>query len=271
MNYLFYLISFFTFQIICEKFEPLKLVLVRNGESEWNKLNLFTGWTDIPLSEKGREESIKSGKLLKEAGFKFDFCYTSVLKRAIQTAFYILDELDQLYIPVYKNFCLNERHYGALQGLNKKEANEKYGADKVKAWRRAYDIPPPKLEENDERNPANQEQYKNTAKSLLPLHESLKKTTYRVIPYFNDIIGYKIKMGKKVLIVSHGDSLRALVKYLDFIPDDEVDNLDIPLGVPLIYELDRKLNPIRHYYLGDQKNINDKINSIKKKDTIKNN
>ena len=246
-------------EIITDEIEPIKLVLIRNGESVWNKLNIFTGWTDVPLSEKGVKEAIQAGKLLKEKGYKFDFCYTSVLKRAIQTTFYVLDELDQLYIPVYKDFCLNERHFGALQGLNKKETIEKYGADKIKEWTRSYEIPPPKLDENDERNPSNQEQYKDASKSLLPLHESLKDTLYRVIPYFNDIIGHRIKMGKKILIVAHENSLKALVKYLDIMSDEEIADLNIPNGVPLVYELDRRLNPIKHYYLGDQKDIKSKI------------
>ena len=243
--------------IICE---PLKLVLIRNGESEWNKLNIFTGWDDVPLSDKGKEQSIQSGKILKQYGFTFDLCYTSVLKRAIKSTFYILNELNQLYIPVYKNFELNERHYGVLQGLNKKETSQKYGEDNVKEWRRSFNVPPPSLEENDERNPVNQEKYKNVHKNLLPLHESLKDTLYRVIPFFNDIIGINIKMGKKVLIISHGDSLRALVKYLDNISDEKVKDLDILPGIPLVYELDRKLNPIKHYYLGNQDDINKKIN-----------
>ena len=257
--------------------EPIKLVLVRHGESEWNKLNLFTGWTDVPLSDKGHEEAIQGGKLLKEGGYKFDICYTSVLKRAIQTAFHVLEEMDLLYIPVYKDFHLNERHYGALQGLNKKETAEKYGSDKVKAWRRSFDIPwrrsfdipPPALEENDERNPANQEQYKNENKKDLPLHESLKDTIARVVPYYNEVIIPTIKSGKKVLIAAHGNSLRALVKYLDNISDSAITELNIPTGVPLVYELDQNLKPIKHYYLGDQDAINAKINAVKNQDAVK--
>ena len=244
--------------------EPIKLVLVRHGESEWNKLNLFTGWTDVPLSDKGHEEAIQGGKLLKEGGYKFDVCFTSVLKRAIQTAYHVLEEMDLLYIPVYK-----ERHYGALQGLNKKETAEKYGSDKVKAWRRSFDIPPPALEENDERNPANQEQYKNDNKKDLPLHESLKDTIKRVVPYYNEVIIPTIKSGKKVLVAAHGNSLRALVKYLDNISDAEITELNIPTGVPLVYELDQNLKPIKHYYLGDQDAINAKINAVKNQDAIK--
>ena len=259
------LLSVLALQAICD---PIKLVLVRHGESEWNKLNLFTGWTDVPLSDKGHEEAIQGGKVLKEGGYKFDICYTSVLKRAIHTAFHVLDELDQLYIPVIKDYHLNERHYGALQGLNKKETAQKYGAKQVKQWRRSYNVPPPPLEKNDERNPANQEQYKDISESLLPLYESLEDTVYRVIPFFNDIIGNKIKMGKKVLIVAHGNTLRALVKYLDIISDEEFLELNIPTGVPLVYELDRKLNPIKHYYLGNQEDIKKKINSVKNQDSI---
>ena len=263
---LFIFNTIFIFEIKCE---PFKLVLIRNGESEWNKLNLFTGWADIPLSEKGREEAIKSGKLLKEKGFKFDFCYTSVLKRAIQTSFIVLNELDQLYIPVYKNFELNARHYGVLEGLNKKDIIEKYGFDKVKLWRRSYDIPPPSLDENDERNPINKQQYKNIMKNLIPLHESLKDTTYRVIPFFNDIIGPKIKMGKNVLIVAHGNTLRAIIKYLDIISDEQFIELNVPTGIPIVYELDRKLNPIKRYYLGEQEDIENKIKLIKNQISIK--
>ena len=177
--------------------------------------------------------------------------------------------MDLLYIPVYKDFHLNERHYGALQGLNKKETAEKYGSDKVKAWRRSFDIPPPALEENDERNPANQEQYKNENKKDLPLHESLKDTIARVVPYYNEVIIPTIKSGKKVLIAAHGNSLRALVKYLDNISDSEITELNIPTGVPLVYELDQNLKPIKHYYLGDQDAINAKINAVKNQDAVK--
>ena len=251
---------------ICER---TKLVLVRHGESEWSKLNLFTGWTDVPLSIKGHEEAIQGGKLLKEGGYKFDICYTSILKRAIQTAYYVLHELDQLHIPVLKDFHLNERHYGALQGLNKKETTQKYGSEQVKAWRKSFDIPPPALEEKDERNPANQEKYKSTHKKELPLHESLKDTISRVIPYYNDVILPDIRAGKKVLISAHGNSLKALVKYLDNISDQEIVDLNILTGIPLVYELDKDLKPIKHYYLGDQDAINAKINAVKNQDAVK--
>ena len=250
----------------------IKLVLLRHGESEWNKLNLFTGWTDVALSEKGVEEAKNSGKLLKEAGFKFDVCYTSYLKRAIHTAHHALDELDQNYIPVIKDYRLNERHYGDLQGLNKKETTEKFGPEKVHEWRRSYDIRPPQLPKNDSRTPALQEQYASLgAKELknLPLAESLKDTVARVIPYYNKEIRPAIKSGKNVIIVAHGNSLRALVKHLDNISDKDIADLNIPTGVPLVYELNEKLEPIKHYYLGDQEAINASINAVKNQDSAK--
>ena len=260
MRILFLLMASFTIYSISE---PSKLVLVRHGESEWNKLNLFIGWTDVPLSEQGRKEAIQGGKLLKEGGYKFDVCYTSTLKRAIHTAFHLLDELDQLYIPVLKGFHLNDKHYGALQGLNKKEMKEKYGADQVKAWRKSYDIPPPALDEDDERNPANQEQYKSYPKDNLPLHESLKDTIDRVISYYNEVIFPDIKSGKRVLITAHGHSLKALIKHLDNISEEEIVDLDIPNGIPLVYEFDKDLKPIKNYYLGIQESINKYINTFK--------
>jgi 2,3-bisphosphoglycerate-dependent phosphoglycerate mutase len=246
-----------------------KLVLIRHGESEWNKLNLFTGWTDVDLSEKGVEEAINGGKLLAADGYKFDICYTSVLKRAIHTAWHVLDGVDQDYLPVVKDYRLNERHYGALQGLNKAETAAKYGAEQVHQWRRSFDIAPPALEVADKRNPANQEQYKGIDPKVLPLHESLKDTIARVVPYYNDVIVPDIKAGKKVLIAAHGNSLRALVKYLDNISDEAIADLNIPTGVPLVYELDENLKPIRHYYLGDQQAIANKINSVKNQDSVK--
>ena len=260
MRILFFLMASFIIQSISE---PSKLVLVRHGESEWKKLNLFVGWTDVPLSEQGRKEAIQGGKLLKEGGYKFDVCYTSILKRAIHTAFHLLDELDQLYIPVLKGFHLNDKHYGALQGLNKKEMKEKYGADQVKAWRKSYDIPPPALDEDDERNPANQEQYKSYPKDNLPLHESLKDTIDRVISYYNEVIFPDIKSGKRVLITAHGHSLKALIKHLDNISEEEIVDLDIPNGIPLVYEFDKDLKPIKSYYLGIQESINKYINTFK--------
>jgi 2,3-bisphosphoglycerate-dependent phosphoglycerate mutase len=246
-----------------------KLVLIRHGESEWNKLNLFTGWTDVELSAKGVEEAKNGGKLLAQGGYHFDVCYTSFLKRAIHTAWYVLDGVDEDYIPVIKDWHLNERHYGALQGLNKAETAEKYGAEQVHQWRRSFDIAPPALDPSDKRNPANQAQYATVDPKLLPLHESLKDTIARVVPYYNEVIVPEIKAGKKVLIAAHGNSLRALVKYLDNISDDAIAGLNIPTGVPLVYELDEDLKPIRHYYLGDQEAIAAKINAVKNQDSVK--
>lgn len=246
-----------------------KLVLIRHGESEWNKLNLFTGWTDVELSEKGVEEAKNGGKLLKEGGYSFDVCYTSYLKRAIHTAWHVLDGVDEDYIPVIKDWHLNERHYGALQGLNKAETAAKYGVEQVHQWRRSFDIAPPALEDDDNRNPANQVQYKGVDPKVLPLHESLKDTIARVVPYYNEVIVPEIKAGKKVLIAAHGNSLRALVKYLDNISDEDIAGLNIPTGVPLVYELDEDLKPITHYYLGDQAKIAAKINAVKNQDSVK--
>lgn len=239
-----------------------KLVLVRHGESEWNKLNLFTGWTDVELSETGVEEAKKGGQLLKEAGFEFDVCYTSYLKRAIHTAQYILSEMDQEYIEMIKHWRLNERHYGALQGLNKSETAEKYGEDQVKIWRRSYDVQPPALEENDDRNPANQKAYKNVDKKDLPLTECLKDCVARVVPYYEEVIKKSMLDGKQVIVVAHGNSLRSLVKYLDDISDEEIISLNIPTGVPLVYELDDNFKPTNHYYLGDQAELEAKINAV---------
>lgn len=247
----------------------IKLVLIRHGESEWNKLNLFTGWTDVELSEKGVEEAKNGGKLFKEGGYSFDVCYTSYLKRAIHTAWHVLDGVDEDYIPVIKDWHLNERHYGALQGLNKAETAAKYGAEQVHQWRRSFDIAPPELEADDPRNPANQVQYKGVDPKVLPLHESLKDTIARVVPYYNEVIVPEIKAGKKVLIAAHGNSLRALVKYLDNISDADIAGLNIPTGVPLVYELDEDLKPIKHYYLGDQEKIAAKINAVKNQDSVK--
>ena len=239
-----------------------KLVLVRHGESEWNKLNLFTGWTDVELSETGVEEAKKGGQLLKEAGFEFDVCYTSYLKRAIHTAQYILGEMDQEYIEMIKHWRLNERHYGALQGLNKSETAEKYGEDQVKIWRRSYDVQPPALEENDDRNPANQKAYKNVDKKDLPLTECLKDCVARVVPYYEENIKKSMQEGKQVIVVAHGNSLRSLVKYLDDISDEDIISLNIPTGVPLVYELDENFKPTNHYYLGDQAELEAKINAV---------
>ncbi len=232
-----------------------KLVLVRHGESIWNKENRFTGWTDVDLSEKGREEAENAGKVLKADGYDFDLAYTSVLKRAIRTLWYIMDEMDLMWIPVIKDWRLNERHYGALQGLNKAETAAKHGEEQVKIWRRSYDIRPPALEESDERFPGHDPKYRSLSDEELPRTECLKDTVARFLPLWKNEISTQIKSGKKVLIVAHGNSLRALVKYLDNIPDEEIVGLNIPTGIPLVYELDDDLKPIKHYYLGDPAEI----------------
>ena len=232
-----------------------KVVLLRHGESTWNKENRFTGWTDVDLNEKGIEEAKASGKILKEEGFDFDIAYTSVLKRALRTLWLCLEGMDRLWIPVEKNWRLNERHYGALQGLNKAETAEKHGEEQVLIWRRSYDIPPPALEKSDERFPGNFPAYKDVDEADLPTTESLKLTVDRFLPYWFDTIAPTIKAGKKVLIAAHGNSLRALVKYLDNVSEEDIIKLNIPTGVPLVYELDNDLKPIKHYYLGDQDEI----------------
>ena len=240
-----------------------ELVLIRHGESEWNKLNLFTGWTDVELSEKGKEEATNGGKLLKEAGFHFDVAYTSYLKRAIHTLNRVLEAMDQEYIPVYKTYKLNERHYGALQGLNKAETAEKFGEEQVKIWRRSYDIQPPALEPTDPRNPALQDAYKGVAKEELPLTECLKDTVARVVPYFEEVIKKDMIDGKKVIVTAHGNSLRALVKYLENISDEDIINLNIPTGVPLVYELDENFKVLSKRYLGDQEAISKAMEAVK--------
>ena len=217
----------------------MKLVLIRHGESVWNKENLFTGWTDVDLSDTGRKEAAEAGKILKEEGFDFDICYTSYLKRAIHTLNYVLEGMDREWLPVIKTWKLNERHYGALQGLNKSETAEKYGEDQVKLWRRSYDIRPPALDEKDERNPAFNPMYRDEDKKNLPLTECLADTVDRVVPYYLSEIVPKIKAGKRILIAAHGNSLRALVKYVENISDDEIVGVNIPTGVPLVYEFDR--------------------------------
>ena len=240
-----------------------ELVLIRHGESEWNKLNLFTGWTDVELSEKGKEEATNGGKLLKEAGFHFDVAYTSYLKRAIHTLNRVLEAMDQEYIPVYKTYKLNERHYGALQGLNKAETAEKFGEEQVKIWRRSYDVQPPALEPTDPRNPALQDAYKGVAKEELPLTECLKDTVARVVPYFEEVIKKDMIDGKKVIVAAHGNSLRALVKYLENISDKDIINLNIPTGVPLVYELDENFKVLSKRYLGDQEAISKAMEAVK--------
>ena len=233
----------------------MKLVLLRHGESIWNKENKFTGWTDVDLSDKGKREAGEAGKLFKEEGFTFDVAYTSVLKRAIRTLWSVLDEMDLMWIPVYRSWRLNERHYGGLQGLDKSDTASKYGEDQVLIWRRSYNICPPELEKDDARYPGSDPRYKNLDEADLPLTESLESTVNRFIPYWNDVIAKDIKSGKKVLIAAHGNSLRALVKHLDNISEEEILKLNIPTGIPLVYELDEDLKPIRHYYLGDPEAI----------------
>ena len=245
------------------------LVMIRHGESEWNKANLFTGWTDVELSENGWNEAHQGGRLLKEAGLSFDICYTSYLKRAIHTASAVLGELDEEWIPVVKDWRLNERHYGALQGLNKSETAAEYGAEQVRIWRRSFDIQPPALDPADERNPALQKMYRNVEKSLLPLTESLKDTIARVVPYYENVIKRDIETGRNVLIAAHGNSLRALVKYIDGISDDDIVGINIPTGVPLVYELDDDLKAISHRYLGDAEELEAKIQSVAKQGEAK--
>jgi 2,3-bisphosphoglycerate-dependent phosphoglycerate mutase len=232
-----------------------KLVLLRHGESIWNKENRFTGWTDVDLSEKGIGEAKKSGQVLKKEGFVFDVAFTSVLKRAVRTLWIVLDEMDLMWISVYNSWRLNERHYGALQGLNKAEMAAKFGEDQVLIWRRSYAVPPPALQAGDPRSPVNDPRYKDLDPQDVPLTECLKDTVARFLPYWHNTIAPTIKAGKKVIISAHGNSLRALVKYLDNIPDEEIVKLNIPTGIPLVYELDEDLKPIKHYYLGDPEEI----------------
>ncbi len=228
-----------------------KLVLIRHGESQWNKENRFTGWKDVDLSEKGVEEAHSAGRLLKAEGFTFDEAYTSVLKRAIRTLWIILGEMDLMWIPVTKSWLLNERHYGALQGLNKAETAAKYGDEQVLIWRRSYDVPPGVLDEKDERYLGNDPRYAGIPKGDFPGTECLKDTVARVVPYWETEIGPKIRAGKRLIVAAHGNSLRALVKHLDGIADSDIVNLNIPTGVPLVYELDGNLKPLKSYYLGD--------------------
>ncbi|ENZ0348336.1 2,3-diphosphoglycerate-dependent phosphoglycerate mutase [Morganella morganii] len=239
-----------------------KLVLVRHGESEWNKENRFTGWTDVELSEKGRAEAQEAGQLLKKEGFSFDFAYTSVLKRAIHTLWNILDQVNQQWLPVEKSWKLNERHYGALQGLDKAETAAKYGDEQVKLWRRGFAVTPPALEKSDERFPGHDPRYAKLAESELPATESLAITIDRVVPYWTDVIKPRVASGEKVIIAAHGNSLRALVKYLDNMGEDEILELNIPTAVPLVYEFDENMKPLRRYYLGDQDAIAAKADAV---------
>jgi 2,3-bisphosphoglycerate-dependent phosphoglycerate mutase len=240
----------------------IKLVLVRHGESEWNKKNLFTGWMDVDLSEKGHEEAAAAGQLLKAEGYDFDLCYTSYLKRAIHTLNHMLDEMDRAWLPVVKSWKLNERHYGDLQGKNKSEAAEKFGEDQVKIWRRSFDVKPPVLADDDERSAKKQPMYRDVDESFLPQNESLETTIARVIPYYLEEIKPQMKAGKRIVIAAHGNSLRALVMYLDKMSKEEVLSLNIPTATPLVYEFDDNLNPIKHYYLGDQEALKAKMEAV---------
>lgn len=246
-----------------------KVALLRHGESVWNKENRFTGWTDVDLSEKGIEEAKSAGRVLKENGFIFDVAFTSVLKRAIRTLWITLDEMDLMWIPVYNSWRLNERHYGALQGLNKAEMAVKFGEKQVHTWRRSYDIQPPALEPNDPRSPVNDPRYKELLKNEIPVTECLKDTVARFLPCWHETIAPTIRSGKKVIIAAHGNSLRALVKYLDNIPDQEIVELNIPTGIPLVYELDAQLKPIRHYYLADEEIVKQAMQSVANQGKVK--
>ena len=232
-----------------------KIVLIRHGESLWNKENRFTGWTDVDLSEKGLEEALTGGRLLKQEGYAFDLAFTSLLKRAIRTLNIVLDEMDLQWIPVIKTWRLNERHYGALQGLNKAEMAAQYGEEQIKLWRRGFAVRPPELTKEDERYPGHELKYHNLSENDLPIAESLKDTIARFMPCWHEQIAPVIREGRQIVIAAHGNSLRALVKYLDDIPDDEIVELNIPTGIPLVYELDDNLKPLSHYYLGDQEKV----------------
>ncbi len=239
-----------------------KLVLLRHGESAWNKENRFTGWTDVDLSDTGREEAHEAGKVLREGGYTFDVAFTSVLKRAIHTLWIVLDELDLAWIPVHRSWRLNERHYGALQGLNKAETAAKFGEDQVKIWRRSYDIQPPELTPEDERFPGLDPRYANMSKAALPLTECLKDTVARFLPLWQESIAPAVQNGERVLIAAHGNSLRALVKYLDNISESAIVEMNIPTGMPLVYELDDDLKPLNRYYLGDPEKVKAAMDAV---------
>jgi 2,3-bisphosphoglycerate-dependent phosphoglycerate mutase len=246
-----------------------KIVLLRHGESVWNKENLFTGWTDVDLSERGLQEAKEAGDVLEREGFTFDIAFTSVLKRAIRTLWLTLDGMDLMWIPVNRDWRLNERHYGALQGLNKAQTAEKYGEAQVKVWRRSYDVPPPPLEEKDPRWPGHDRRYKDLARDQVPLTECLKDTVARFLPKWHQDIAPTVRTGKRVLIAAHGNSLRALVKYLDDVSDQEIVELNIPTGMPLVYELDASLKPIRHYYLGDPEKVKKAMEAVASQGKVK--
>jgi len=239
-----------------------KIVLIRHGESVWNKENRFTGWTDVDLSEKGAAEAVKAGDLLKKEGYTFDIAFTSVLKRAIRTLWSVLDRMDLMWIPVRNSWRLNERHYGALQGLNKSETAAKYGEDQVLIWRRSYDIRPPALEKNDQRYSGSDPRYSEVSADDMPRSECLKDTVARFLPYWHETIAPAVSSGKNVIIAAHGNSLRALVKYLDNVSDKDIVGLNIPTAIPLVYELDGDLRALRHYYLGDPEEIARAVSSV---------
>jgi len=239
-----------------------KLVLLRHGESVWNKENLFTGWTDVDLSEKGKTEAFNAGNILQKEGYTFDIAFTSVLKRAIRTLWIALDQMDLMWIPVKCEWRLNERHYGALQGLNKMQTAQQYGEEQVKIWRRSCNVPPPALDLSDERYPKHDSRYQNLTEKELPAAECLDDTTRRVLPFWHENIAPLVKQGKKVIVVAHGNSLRGLVRFLDNISDKEIVELNIPTGVPLVYELDTDLKPIKHYFLGDEAAIQKAVAAV---------
>lgn len=247
----------------------IKLVLLRHGESTWNRENRFTGWTDVDLSGKGELEACAAGDTLKSEGFTFDIAYTSMLRRAVRTTWMVLDKMDLMWIPIENSWKLNERHYGALQGLNKAETAAKYGEKQVHIWRRSYDVRPPALDASDPRYPGSDPRYSLLSRSEIPLTERLKDTVARVMPYWNDVIVPAIKSGKRVLISAHGNSLRALVKHLDAIADDEIVSLNIPTGIPLVYEIDASLKPNKHYYLGDESVVQAAISAVASQGKIK--
>ena len=239
-----------------------KVILLRHGESVWNQENRFTGWTDVDLSAKGLQEANNAGKLLRKEGYVIDFAFTSLLKRAIRTLWITLDQMDLMWIPVDRHWRLNERHYGALQGLNKAETAKIHGEEQVKIWRRSYDIPPPSVDRSDPRYPGHDRRYENLTATDIPVTESLKDVVKRFLPLWQESIAPQIQQGKRIIIVAHGNSLRALVKYLDEVPEGEIVQLNIPTGIPLVYELDRKLKPIQHYYLGDEEAIRQAANAV---------
>jgi 2,3-bisphosphoglycerate-dependent phosphoglycerate mutase len=246
----------------------VKLVLLRHGESIWNKEDRFTGWTDVDLSDRGITEAKEAGRTLRERGYLFDMAFTSVLKRAIRTLWLVLDQMDLMWIPVYRSWRLNERHYGALQGLNKAEMALKVGEEQVHKWRRGYDVRPPALDNTDKRYQGNDPKYRELGESELPLTESLKDTIVRCVPYWHDVIASTLKSGKHVIVSAHGNSLRALVKYLDNISDEDIPGLNIPTGIPLVYELDEDLKPQKHYYLGDARAVERAVNKVAKQGMI---